>query len=70
MQEHGILGFPGGQMVKDLRKMQETQVRSLRQEDLLEKGMATHSSTLAWMTAWREEPEGYSPWDHKGLGHD
>ena len=36
------------QMVKNLPAMQETQVRSLSQEDTLEKGMATHSSILAW----------------------
>ena len=36
--------------------MQETQVQSLGQEDLLEKGMATHSSILAWETPWTEEP--------------
>ena len=35
-------------MVKNLSTMQETQVRSLDQEDILEKGMATHSSVLAW----------------------
>ena len=44
-----ILGtFLVAQMVKHLSTMQETQVRSLGQEDLLEKEMATHSSTLAW----------------------
>ena len=36
------------QMVKNLPAIQETQVRSLGQEDALEKGMATHSSILAW----------------------
>ena len=36
--------------------MQETQVQSLGQEDPLEKGMATHSSTLAWRIPWTEEP--------------
>ena len=36
------------QMAKNLPEMQETQVRSLGQEDPLEKGMATHSSILAW----------------------
>ena len=36
--------------------MQETQVRSLGQEDLLEKEMATHSSVLAWRIPWTEEP--------------
>ena len=36
--------------------MQETWLRSLSQEDLLEKEMATHSSTLAWKIPWTEEP--------------
>ena len=36
--------------------MQETQVQSLGQEDLLEKEMATHSSTLAWKIPWMVEP--------------
>ena len=40
------------QMVKNLPAMQETWVRFLGQEDLLEKGMATHSSILAWRTPW------------------
>ena len=44
------------QMVKHLALMQETQVRSLGQEDALEKEMATHSSTLAWKISWIEEP--------------
>ena len=43
-------------MVKNLLAMQETQVQSLGQEDPLEKGMATHSSTLAWKILWTEEP--------------
>ena len=38
--------------------MQETQVRSLGKEDPLEKGMATHSSTLAWEMPRTEEPGG------------
>ena len=45
------MGFPGGSAVKNLPAMQEakeTWVRSLGQEDLLEEGMATHSSILAW----------------------
>ena len=36
--------------------MQDTQVRSLGGEDSLVKGMATHSSTLAWRIPWTEEP--------------
>ena len=44
------------QMVKLLPTMQETWVQSLGWEDLLEKEMATHSSTLAWEIPWTEEP--------------
>ena len=44
------------QTAKRLPTMQETQVRSLGQEDPLEKEMATHSSTLAWKIQWKEEP--------------
>ena len=44
------------QIVKNLPAMQETRVCSLGQEDPLEKGMATHSSTLAWRIPQREEP--------------
>ena len=54
-----LKGFPGGSVVKNLPAMQEpqeTRVRSLGQEDALEKGMATHSSILAWRTPWTEEP--------------
>ena len=43
-------------MVKCLLVMWETRVQSLGWEDLLEKEMATHSSTLAWKIPWREEP--------------
>ena len=45
-------------MVKNLAAMQETQVRSLGQEDPLEKGMAIHCSILAWRIPWTEEPGG------------
>ena len=44
------------QTVKCLPTMWETQVQSLGQEDLLEKEMATHCSTLAWKIPWTEEP--------------
>ena len=44
------------QMVKHLLAMKETQVQVPGQEDLLEKEMATHSSTLAWKIPWTEEP--------------
>ena len=44
------------QMVESLSAVWETQVRSLGQEDSLEKGMAIHSSILAWRIPWTEEP--------------
>ena len=44
------------QTVKNPPAMQETWVQSLGQEDPLEKGMATHSSILAWRTPWTQEP--------------
>ena len=56
------------QTVKNPPAMQETQVWSLGQEDPLEKGMATHSSILAWKIPWTEEPGRlYSPWGQKEL---
>ena len=46
------------QWVKNRPAVQETQVRSLGQEDPLEEGMATHSNNLAWRIPWTEEPGG------------
>ena len=43
-------------MIKNLTAMQETQVQSLGWEDPLEKGMAIHSSILAWRIPWIEKP--------------
>ena len=45
------------QMVKDLPVMQDTQLKSLGWEDLLEKEMATHSNILAWRISWTEGPD-------------
>ena len=50
------LGFSGGSDGKESVIMQETQLQSLDREDPLEKGMATHSSILAWRIPWTEEP--------------
>ena len=58
------------QLVKNLPAMQETQVRSLGQEDLLEKGMATHSSILAWRITWTEEPGKLLSMGLQRVGHD
>ena len=56
-------------MVKNVPSVQ-TQVQSLGQEDPLEKGMATHSSILAWIVPWTVEPGGLqSMWSY-GVGQD
>ena len=56
------------QMVKNLPTIQETRVQSLGWQDPLEKGMATHSSILAWRIPWTEEPGRlHSPWGCKQL---
>ena len=49
------------QRVKNLSAVLETWVQSIGQEDYLEKGMATHSNTLAWTIPWTEEPGGLKP---------
>ena len=57
-------------MVKKLLVMQETQIQSLCGEDLLGKGMATHSSVLAWRIPWTEEPGTLQSMGLKRAGHD
>ena len=57
-------------MVKNLPAMQETRVRSLGQEDPLEKGMSTHSSILAWRIPWTEKPCGLQSMGLQRVGHD
>jgi len=52
------MGFPGGSAVKNPSAKQKIWVRSLGQEDPLEKEMTSHSSILAWEIAWIEEPGG------------
>ena len=63
------VGFPGGLVIKNLPAIQETCTRSLSQEDALEKGMAIHSSILAWRIPWTEDPGGLqsSLWCQKKL---
>ena len=58
------------QLVKNLPVMQETWVRFLGWEDLLEKDMATHSSTVAWRISWKEDPGGLQPTGSQRAGHD
>ena len=55
-------------MVKNLPAMQETRVRSLGQEDLLEKETAAHSSILAWEIPWTEEPGGVQSMGSQRVG--
>ena len=50
--------FPVAHTIKNLLAVQETGIRSVGQEDPLEKEMATHSSILAWRIPWTEEPGG------------
>ena len=57
-------------MVKHLPAMRETWVRSLGQEDPLEKEMATHSSVLAWRIPWTEEPSRLQSMGSQRVGHD
>ena len=57
-------------MVKNPPAMPKTQVQSLGQEDPLEKGMATHSSILAWRIPWAEEPGRLQSMVSQSVGHD
>ena len=57
-------------MVKNLLTIPETWVLFLGQEDPLEKGMATHSSILAWRIPWTEEPGGLHSMGSQRVGHD
>ena len=58
------------QRLKNLPAVQETWVRSLDQEDPLEKEMATYSSILAWRIPWMEEPGGLQSTGSQRVGHD
>ena len=57
------------QTVKNLLAMQKTQVCFLGWEDLLEKGMATHSSIPAWRSQWTEEPSELQSMGSQRVGH-
>ena len=65
-----ILASLVAQMVKRLPTIWETWVQSLGREDLLEKEMATHSSTLAWKIPWMEEPGRLQSMGSQRVGHD
>ena len=68
----GLAGFQASlvaQRAKRLPPMRENWVRSLGQEDALEKEMATHSSTLAWKISWMEESGGLQSMGLQRVGH-
>ena len=56
--------------IHNLPAMQETWVQSLGWEDFLEKGMATHSSILAWRIPWAEEPGGLQSMGSQRVGYN
>ena len=58
------------QSVKNPPAMQETWVQSLSRKDPLEKGMATHSSVLAWRSPWTEESGGLQSMGSQRVGHN
>ena len=55
---------------KNPPEMLETRVQSLGGEDLLEEGVATHCSILAWETPWTEKPGGLQSMGSQRVGHD
>ena len=65
-------GFPGGSVVKNpaVQEPQETRFNLLSHEDLLEEGMASHSSILAWRTPWTEESGGLESMGSQRVGRD
>ena len=68
----GSVGFPSGAVAKKLPAMQEMQemwVQSLRWKDLLQEGMETHSSILAWRITCTEEPGGLQSIGLHRVGH-
>ena len=58
------------QMIRNLPAVQETWVQSLGRKEPLERGMAIHSSILAWIIPWTEEPDGLQSMELQRLGHD
>ena len=63
-------GFPGGSVVKNLPAVQETQVQPLGKEDPLDEEMATHSSILARIIPWTEEPDRLQSIESQRVRHD
>ena len=65
------MGFPGGSDGKESAcNAGDPVIQSLGWEDALEKGMATHSSILAWRIPWTEDPGGLQSMGSQRVGHD
>ena len=62
--------FPGGSDSKESASNRGDLGLTLGQEDLLERGMATHSSVLAWRILWTEEPGELQSMGSQRVGHD
>ena len=62
--------FLVAQMVKNPPTMQETWLQFLGWEDLVKKGIAAHSSILAWRILWTEEPGRLQPMESQSVRHD
>ena len=67
---YNIRASLGAHVVKNVLSVLETRVRSLGQEDPLEKEMATHSSILAWRIPWTEELGSLQSTGSQRVGHD
>ena len=67
---HNGIGFPGDSDSKESAHNGEITVRTLSWEDPLEKGMATHSSILAWKIPWTEELGRLQSMGSQRVGHD
>ena len=68
--KHNNMGFPVAQTVKNLAAVKGTLVQSMVWKDLLEKGMDTHSSILAWRFPQTEEPGGLQSMGSQRVGHN
>ena len=73
IDHHMHVGLPNGASGKEPAcqcRRHEMRVQSLRWEDLLEEGMATHPSILAWRISWTEEPGGLQSMELQRVGYD
>ena len=70
MYPKGLPRWLSGKESAAMQEPEETWFQSLGQEDPLKKGMATHSSTIAWKIPWTEEPGRLQSMGSQRVGHD